>query len=417
MANEIHVNYKSGVTLYAVRFNSSGQAALSDGSAFEDWGTGGHDADDYDVALTEVGSGSGHYTGDFDADGNITTAGTYIVVAFVQNGANPADSDGMIADGTVIWEGSYVAPAAQQASNYAESFLTRAIAAVRSNTDEPAINVKYTDADIIGELERAYPVIIGEINRNTKTPVVGRTNLTITSSDMTYVLPYHIGAVYAIYKHTSEGARLIYNPRSRFNPLGRYVWIEGSTLHIQNVNVLPAGLVLTIEYIPAGTARLHNGTCSVNSDGNEVTFATTPNAGTLDTHENAYAGCVLRILKVTGTGAVGDYIQERTITAYDRTTRIATLDVALDPVPAAGSGGHIMYEVAPSIWKGLDETIATYAAYVIVSIEGNAEKAKALSNIYRDQLRNLRLSGYYSLLQSAPQVSPDNFDVRRYRRI
>lgn len=105
MANEIHIDYESGKTLYAVRFNSSGQVTLSDGSSFESWGTNGHDADDYDVGLSEVGSGGSHYVGDFDAVGNIP-AGRYSVVVFLQAGANPADGDKIIGSGEIIWSGA-----------------------------------------------------------------------------------------------------------------------------------------------------------------------------------------------------------------------------------------------------------------------------------------------------------------------
>lgn len=105
MANEIHIDYESGKSLYAVRFNSAGQVALSDGSAFEDWGTNSHDADDYNVNLSEIGSGGSHYVGNFDASSNIS-AGRYCVVVFLQAGANPADGDDVIGSGEIIWTGT-----------------------------------------------------------------------------------------------------------------------------------------------------------------------------------------------------------------------------------------------------------------------------------------------------------------------
>jgi hypothetical protein len=105
MANEIHIDYQSGEVLYAVRFNSAGQVALSDGSSFENWGASGHDADDYDVSLSEVGSGGCHYMGDFDAGSNVP-AGRYGVVVFLQAGANPADGDRIIGSGEVSWSGA-----------------------------------------------------------------------------------------------------------------------------------------------------------------------------------------------------------------------------------------------------------------------------------------------------------------------
>lgn len=105
MSNEIHIDYESSKTLYAVRFNSSGQVALSDGSSFENWGANSHDADDYDISLSEVGSGGCHYVGDFDASSNIS-AGRYSVVVFLQAGANPADGDDLIGTGEIVWTGA-----------------------------------------------------------------------------------------------------------------------------------------------------------------------------------------------------------------------------------------------------------------------------------------------------------------------
>jgi len=105
MANEIHIDYESGATLYAVRFNSAGQVALTDGSSFENWGAGAHTADDYDVALAEVGSGGCRYVGDFDVSSNIG-AGRYTMVVFLQVGANPADGDNIVGSGQIIWTGA-----------------------------------------------------------------------------------------------------------------------------------------------------------------------------------------------------------------------------------------------------------------------------------------------------------------------
>lgn len=103
MSNEAHVDYESGKTLYFVRRNAAGQVALSDGSAFENWGAGGNDADDYDVSLTDK-SGD-RYVGDFDASSNIS-AGRYTIQIFLQAGSNPADNDRCVAGGEIIWTGS-----------------------------------------------------------------------------------------------------------------------------------------------------------------------------------------------------------------------------------------------------------------------------------------------------------------------
>lgn len=106
---EIAYDYDTGQTLYFCRFDEDGQVYLSDGSGVETWGASGHDADDYDVAMTEQTTGagqSGHYVGQFDVSGNITTAGTYRVVVRLQDGVAPADTDDKLAHGSIAWDGS-----------------------------------------------------------------------------------------------------------------------------------------------------------------------------------------------------------------------------------------------------------------------------------------------------------------------
>ncbi len=101
MANEIHIDYKSGSTLYAVIRNSAGNVWYPTGQTFEAWGTDGRDADDYDISLTD--KDGGRYVGDFD--GNIS-AGRYTVQVFLQAGDNPADGDDIIGNGEIIWTGA-----------------------------------------------------------------------------------------------------------------------------------------------------------------------------------------------------------------------------------------------------------------------------------------------------------------------
>lgn len=104
MANEIGHNHISGETLYMCRFQPSGEVFITDGSSYEDWGDSGHDVDDYDVAMTENGSG-GHYVCDFDPSENIEE-GSYRIAIYLQAGANPADSDICIAQGVIYWDGN-----------------------------------------------------------------------------------------------------------------------------------------------------------------------------------------------------------------------------------------------------------------------------------------------------------------------
>ena len=102
MANEVFHNFTTGSTLYFCAFQLDGNVFLSGGASDEVWGTGGRDADDYDKAMTEDGSG-GHFVGTFDTS---IAAGVYRVAVFLQAGGSPADSDFAIAQGEIYWSGT-----------------------------------------------------------------------------------------------------------------------------------------------------------------------------------------------------------------------------------------------------------------------------------------------------------------------
>ena len=302
------------------------------------------------------------------------------------------------------------ATSAGSSSYYLDSFLTRAIADVREAVDEPTQTAKYTSTRIIEHLEKAYIIVLNEKNRNSRTPAVAKINKTIASGITTYPMPHTVGSIHGVYKGDPIGGKVFYNSHSKFNAFGRGIWFENQTLHIQTTEMYGIGTEITIEYVPSGIARLNNGLCTVeNADGDVVKFGATPNAGTLDTHHEAYAGSILRILGADGTG---NYLQERVITAYDETSREATLDTPLDPIPT----GNIYYEIAPAISKGMDTVVALYAAWRIASIEGNAKRASGILKAYRNELRNVRLTAYYSYMPEAPIDRADSRNNRRYLR-
>jgi hypothetical protein len=101
MANEIHADHVSGNILYAAIRNRLGQVWRPAENMFEDWGTGGRAADDYDIPLADRG---GHrYIGAFDAS---VPAGSYFIQIFLQTGVVPADTDTLVSSRNFIWTGS-----------------------------------------------------------------------------------------------------------------------------------------------------------------------------------------------------------------------------------------------------------------------------------------------------------------------
>jgi hypothetical protein len=300
-------------------------------------------------------------------------------------------------------------------TGYSESFLTRAIAETRKHIDEPAINAKYTDVNIIQQLEFSYIQVLEAKNRNSMTPAVAKVTLTVAADTTEYILPYTIGSVVAIYEAEAYGGKLFYSSRSQYNPLGQRVWVEGNILRLQTAGLLRLGEEITVEYIPMGVARLHHGTCTLNAAGTIATFGATPNVGTLDTHANAYLGSVLRLINVDGTTVTGNYMQERPISAYDNTTRAATVTPAFDPVPTTDDGS-IYYEIAPAIHRGLDMIVPIHAAYSIAAVEGNRKRAGTIRTLYQEAIRNVRLQAYYSNEKECTRLRGDNVDNRFYGR-
>ncbi len=101
MANEIHIDYPSGHTVYAVIRNTVGQVWNPSAKTFEDWGTEGHNANDYD--LTPTDKGGSRYVGSFDTNVPI---GRYMIQSFLQAGDYPADDDTIVGVREIIWRGN-----------------------------------------------------------------------------------------------------------------------------------------------------------------------------------------------------------------------------------------------------------------------------------------------------------------------
>lgn len=297
--------------------------------------------------------------------------------------------------------------ASGSASDYSQSMLVRMIEKVRKWSDEPKLNSKYSDTWCIERAENVYALVLGEKRRQEQDPIVATVEVTITSGQETYQLPTCMGPVQAVYyidQNTQYGLKLFYLRYGSHASAGKGVWVEGHTLKVQR-GYSYIDQPLQVEFWPTGCARLHSGTCTLNSDGDEATFGTTPYLGVLDKAVNGLAGSVFRIFNVTGTTVVGDVIQERVITAYNAVTRVATLQHALDPVPTTDDGS-IFYEIAPQIPIPLDSVLGMRVAWEINAIE-QPKKAAGCLAMYNSNLRHIRLDAYMSQVQSAGDPNAD----------
>jgi hypothetical protein len=100
MTNELNAETTTGLTLYAVLLNSTGQ--VWNGAAFEaingaNWLT-------YNIAMTEAAAGI--YLADMPA----VVAGAYPYVVYSQAGVNPATTDTLKGGGFIQWDGSAELP-------------------------------------------------------------------------------------------------------------------------------------------------------------------------------------------------------------------------------------------------------------------------------------------------------------------
>jgi hypothetical protein len=274
----------------------------------------------------------------------------------------------------------------------ADGFLARGIANWRLYTDEPGINSKYSDANIIEMLQSSYGFVLGEIIRaipmGATVQVAPMTYCDITlgdgDEDQFYALPPHIKTILKVRLFDSEGnEKTTLFSHGMGHPGGKSFRIEDNVLWVAK-NTLGDDDVVRIDYYASGAPSLHDGTASaVATDGTTVTLAATPSTGTLDTHPNAYAGCRLRILGATTNG----YTQERNILSYNHVTRVATLSAALSPVPATS----VVYEVCPVTDTLMDRTIVLHSVLDVLAIEVAPQRYNLIKDRLANSLRDLRL--------------------------
>jgi hypothetical protein len=270
------------------------------------------------------------------------------------------------------------------------SFLTRAVKWIRKWADEPSLKTKYTDSELIGFIEQQWDIILGELNRLSTSPIVARANITLSSTQQFYAMPPTCATILGISEfNTSHEINSSLQPRGRFNPLGPGVTFEGNILRLQPSWVGDA-TVYQVDYLPTGDVRLHQGTAgTITQDATNhlstVELAATPTVGSLDTRDNAYAGSVLRILGAT----TNNYVQERVISSYDRTTRIATVKPEFSPTLATDTA--VIYEIAPLLFQAQDPVVAMAVVRDILAIEGDS-RLKSVSEAYNIRMRALRLN-------------------------
>lgn len=114
MANELQAQYQAGVAVYAIIRNRIGQVWSTTAVAFVSYAS--IDYLNYVISLTEQGTASGFYAGNFPS---AITPGVYSIVAHrrVGTAGNEAETDPSIATGDYQWNGTVTLPLSDLATS------------------------------------------------------------------------------------------------------------------------------------------------------------------------------------------------------------------------------------------------------------------------------------------------------------
>jgi len=262
-------------------------------------------------------------------------------------------------------------------------FINRMVALIRLHADEPDVDAKYTPQQLLDLTEGAFEDVLVDLNAVQDAPLIVRHPLTFAQGTQEYLLPPGIDQLLEIAEIDSTTDRPLWSvyPRSARSPYGPIIRLEGRVLRL-DPKWLSDSKTVRASYVPNGDFRLHYGTAG-SATATTVVLAASPTTGTLDTRENAYAGAVLRILSDDN-----GYVQERTVTAYDRETRTATVSPAFDPTPT----GTIVYEVVPTYSRKVERVVALKVAIGLRATARDAKGVQLLEREYTKAQRHLLLS-------------------------
>lgn len=293
-------------------------------------------------------------------------------------------------------------------------FLGRIISEIRANIDEPSLNAKYSDNQLLSKIQQSYVMVLAELNRNAQSPIVCTHTIPVQPGVSYYPLPAHIWAVHAVYEETVGGLRVFYTSSGRHSVSGPGVRLEGSQLVIPSG--IAAGALLTVEYTPSGAADFHMGILTSASFISQSVIELPPQsqliAGVIDTRPHAYAGSLIRIVAEDGYSRM----EERIIQSYDRDTRRITLYSPVSSNVPPTAPDIAFYEIAPVLHAGLEHSIGLHVSRWIAAVEGHSDRDDRLRRLYLETLRNIRLMGFYSKLDESIHQRADSYDLRRYHR-
>ncbi len=281
------------------------------------------------------------------------------------------------------------------------TFIAGVTDEVRRYTDEPAVNAKWNDSDILAKVHEAWAEIYIDVTFNSEWPVIVKVDISWADGETQIMLPPNVGQIIEVAKITDDGSRQViweYAMRPFYDPAGWGVRVTGNTLEL-GAAWDGATEIMQMTYIPNGEIAMFDGSWSSTEDFSAnlrtIVMPTTATNGQLPTLPNSLGGYMFRTIIAAGTApAAGDPTtiqQEHLITAYNPVTRVATLATDQNPPLDINTYGTVTFEVVPILHHLLRGVVSVRAAQNILSAEGNKDRAGMLALEYRRKMRSLKL--------------------------
>ena len=237
------------------------------------------------------------------------------------------------------------------------SFLYTVLERIRGYLDDPDFDAKYDNDFLIRHIISPSMVDVwSRLNMNLDNPVVLRHMVEFEKNTEYYQLPPSVGEIWRVALRNEDGNVIDeVMPCNEFHPYGVGWAIEGNTLRFDpKQENASTGNSWHIYYVPSGDIMPHYSADGGTMQGDRKTFKldTTPNLGSIDRRENAYAGQILRIIPETGM------IEERVIATHDVDLGEVTTRLAFSTPLSA----NVRYEIAPIGMQSLYEAISAASA-------------------------------------------------------
>jgi hypothetical protein len=293
-------------------------------------------------------------------------------------------------------------------SSAAGNFISNLVALIRQGIDEPSVNAKYTDNDLLTLGCNAWTQIWTDLLAVEDHAPRGRITISIAKDTQNYVLPPNMERVERVYKleATTGLPQWEIYPRGRFNPGGNGMIIEGNILRLTPKPDVAFDAV--VDFIPGGSIAPVEGTCDTVTTAGQMTIASIT-AGSEDYRANAYVGYMLRVTDTNG------FTDERYITGYTRDSSSSTLTFSPNLESDFIKGATDTFELVPQFGISTLALLATQVSRKIVAQEGNTKRFTLLTQLYREEMRNMRMKTAKLMERRASRMEGDSVDNARYR--